>query len=105
MSTEEAQRVCRFSSPDSDTFIDVTIVGDDFVIAASPNMVASGRARYFYLAIKKKSDTDTDDEYFGCLVADLGVRVHLSLTLEQVAEIHAVIPEIAFTDERAEVQS
>ena len=102
MSTEAAQRVCRFSSPDSDTFIDVTIVGDDFVIAASPNMVASGRARYFDLAIKKKSDTD--DEYFGCLFADQGVRVHLSLTLEQVTEIHAVIPEIAFTDERVEVQ-
>ena len=103
MSTEAAQRVCRFSSPDSDTFIEVTIIDDDFVTACTPNMVVSGRARYFDLAIQKTDGTD--DEYFGYLVASHAVRAHLSLTLEQVTEIHAAIPELAFTDERVEVQS
>lgn len=103
MSTEAAQRACRFSKPDSDTFIEVTIIDDDFVIACAPSMVASGRARYFELAIQKIDGTD--DEYFGCLVGSDAVRVHLSLTLEQVAEIHAAIPEIKFVDERVGVQS
>ncbi len=103
MSTEAAQRVCRFSSPDSDTFIHVTIIDDDFVIACAPNMVVSGRPRYFELAIQRTDGPD--DEYFGCLVASHAVRAHLSLTLEQVAEIHAAIPEIKFVDERVGVQS
>lgn len=103
MSTEAAPRVCLFSSPDSDTFIEVTILDDDFVIASTPDMVLSGRHRYFELVIQKTDDTD-DDEYFGCLVASHAVRAHLSLTLEQVTEIHSVIPEIAFTDGRVEVQ-
>ncbi len=103
MSTEAAQRVCRFSKPDSDTFTEVTIIDDDFVIATASTMMASARARYFELAIQKIDGTN--DEYFGCLVGSGAVRTHLSLTLEQVAEIHAAIPEIKFVDERVGVQS
>ena len=105
MSTEKAQRCCRFSEPDGSNFIEVTIIDDDFVMVDMPNMMASGSVRCFELIIMKRSDTDTDDERIGCLVAERGLRVHISLTLEQVAEIHATIPEIAFKDYRAEVQS
>jgi uncharacterized membrane protein len=103
MSTETAPRNCRISHPDSDKFINVSIINDDFVIAEAGNMAAGGSARYFKLGIQKRHATD--DKYFGYLAADQGFRVQLSLTPEEAEAIHAAIPEIVFKDERVEVQS
>ena len=102
MNNPANQRCCRFQYADSIAWCDVTIVNNDFIIMSAPNACAAGSARFFSMGIQKKSGTD--DEYFGCIVADQGFRFQLSLTPEEVEEIHAAIPEIAFTDERAEVQ-
>lgn len=102
MSTETATRNCRFFHKATATFINVSIINNEFVIAEADNMAAGGSASYFKLGIQKRYITD--DEYFGYLAADQGFRVQLSLTPEEAEAIHAAIPEITFVDERVEVQ-
>ena len=68
----------------------------------STNTVVRGKVECFELQIKQRIDPSLG--YFAFIGCECDISVMVFLTLDGADAIHAAMPEIAFTDERAEVQ-